>query len=216
MSLRRWVFPDECSTGLTPHLPSVTGAGDVRGLAGRRHPGRGDVADVQARPPATRGERCRAGARPGGPLRTGLRPYAGAGRAGAPAAVPRGHLVGFLVREHGDPPAFLGTPPFGNNPLVLGHAWPRRPRRHRNPSQATSISTSPHVDEPDRPAHRFQAAAVHEIGHALGLGHTTTDTDSVMTASGGDGRRELSAVDIEAVQKLYRPIRWPRDATGGC
>nr|WP_218782931.1 matrixin family metalloprotease [Streptomyces sp. BR123] len=84
-----------------------------------------------------------------------------------------------------------------------------------------SFAGDVHFNEPPRgrtgPAcSPLQAAAVHEIGHALGLGHTTTDTDSVMTASGGDGRRELSAVDIEAVQKLYGPTRWPRDATGGC
>ncbi|MFJ7264374.1 matrixin family metalloprotease [Streptomyces globosus] len=125
-------------------------------------------------------------------------------------------LVGFLVREHGDPPAFLGTPPFDDNAMVLGHAWP--------PPSATApepFAGDVHFNDAPTWTNRpglltdLQAAAVHEVGHALGLGHTRTDTDSVMTASGGDGRRELAAADVEAVQRLYGPARWPRDGAGG-
>jgi peptidoglycan hydrolase-like protein with peptidoglycan-binding domain len=112
-------------------------------------------------------------------------------------------LIGFLVRDHGDPPSLLGSPPFNDNPLVLGHAWP--PPAAMAPEL---FAGDVHFNEAPKWTNRpglltdLQAAAVHEIGHALGLGHTTTDADSVMTPFGA-ATRQLSTVDIEAIQSLY-------------
>ncbi len=48
------------------------------------------------------------------------------------------------------------------------------------------------------------AAAIHEIGDALGL-NDTEDADSLMFPTVQEGRRELSAADVEAIQSLYGP-----------
>lgn len=46
------------------------------------------------------------------------------------------------------------------------------------------------------------AAALHEIGHALGLGHTG-DTTSIMTSHARDATRTLSAADRATLRLLY-------------
>lgn len=46
------------------------------------------------------------------------------------------------------------------------------------------------------------AAALHEIGHALGLGHTG-DTTSIMTSHAHDATRTLSAADRATLRLLY-------------
>ncbi|MEE2949739.1 MAG: matrixin family metalloprotease [Pseudomonadota bacterium] len=48
--------------------------------------------------------------------------------------------------------------------------------------------------------------ALHEIGHALGLGHSTTGADTVMKATLNRGAEGLGADDIEGIQKLYGAV----------
>lgn len=47
--------------------------------------------------------------------------------------------------------------------------------------------------------------ALHEIGHALGLNHDTSDTRAVMYPSAGLDNRDLSVDDIAGIQSLYGP-----------
>ena len=48
----------------------------------------------------------------------------------------------------------------------------------------------------------FFTVALHELGHALGLGHSA-DTTSVMYAYYGGPRRVLTADDIAGIQAIY-------------
>ena len=54
----------------------------------------------------------------------------------------------------------------------------------------------------------FYSVALHELGHAIGLGHSTV-VGSVMEAVYGGARRTLTADDIAGVQAIYGPIPEP-------
>lgn len=54
----------------------------------------------------------------------------------------------------------------------------------------------------------FYTVALHEMGHALGLGHSTV-VGSVMEAFYGGPRRTLTADDIAGIQSIYGPIPEP-------
>ena len=56
--------------------------------------------------------------------------------------------------------------------------------------------------------------ALHEIGHALGLGHSTTGTDTVMKATLNRAAEGLGADDIEGIQKLYGAVAERQAETG--
>lgn len=114
-------------------------------------------------------------------------------------------LIGFLVREHGDPPALLGAPPFDDNPQVAGHAFP--PPAADPAIFAGDVHFNDAVKWTVKPGvqNDLVAVATHEIGHALGLGHPRDEPDSIMTE--GRAGRDLAPVDIEAIQSLYGPPR---------
>ncbi len=54
----------------------------------------------------------------------------------------------------------------------------------------------------------FYTVALHELGHALGLGHSTV-SGSVMEAFYGGARRTLTADDIAGIQAIYGPVPEP-------
>jgi len=83
---------------------------------------------------------------------------------------------------------------------------------------AFDIHVNPHVDwaTDDRPdAYDLQAALTHEVGHVLGVDHSTQEDATMYARQGhGDGyRRALHTDDRAAVQHLYGDDARNADAT---
>ena len=103
--------------------------------------------------------------------------------------------IGFYSGDHGDGEAFdgvLGT---------LAHAFsPTNGRFHLDAAENWAVAGSqPSVGEID-----LESVAVHEIGHLLGLGHSSVE-EAIMfpTITSGTRRVELAADDVAGVQLLY-------------
>ncbi|KAF8370067.1 hypothetical protein HHK36_031898 [Tetracentron sinense] len=102
-------------------------------------------------------------------------------------------VIGFHSRSHGDGYPFDG--PKG----VLAHAFaPTDGRFHFDADENWGTDPSPGVID-------LESVAVHEIGHLLGLGHSTVRA-AVMypSISPGVARRQLQRDDIQGIRTLYQ------------
>ncbi|KAI3963368.1 hypothetical protein MKW98_022790 [Papaver atlanticum] len=102
-------------------------------------------------------------------------------------------VIGFHRGHHGDTNSFDGR---GG---VLAHAFsPRDGRFHYDGEE--NWSTNPEPGTMD-----LETVAVHEIGHLLGLGHST-EPNAVMFPSirAGSLKRQLDVADIRGIRALYR------------
>ncbi|KAI3902685.1 hypothetical protein MKX01_011417 [Papaver californicum] len=101
-------------------------------------------------------------------------------------------FIGFRRGAHGD------GRPFDGPSHILAHAFaPTDGRLHYDADE--NWGTDPASDEYD-----LESVTVHEIGHILGLQHTS-DENAVMfpTLRGGQVKRQLGFDDIMGVQTLY-------------
>ncbi|KAJ1296283.1 hypothetical protein BS78_01G288300 [Paspalum vaginatum] len=106
--------------------------------------------------------------------------------------------VGFYVGGHGDGIPFDG--PLG----VLGHAFsPKNGRLHLDAAERWAVDMD---TETAHSAVDLESVATHEIGHILGLGHSSSPK-AVMypSLSPREKKAELTVDDIEGVQWLYGP-----------
>ncbi|CAK9146269.1 unnamed protein product, partial [Ilex paraguariensis] len=107
--------------------------------------------------------------------------------------------IGFFAGDHGDGEPFdgvLGT---------LAHAFsPPSGRLHLDDDENWVVDGN-FIDAPSgTSAVDLESVAVHEIGHLLGLGHSSVE-EAIMypTISSGSRKTELANDDIEGIQVLY-------------
>jgi hypothetical protein len=105
----------------------------------------------------------------------------------------------WVERDHGDGSPFDGLA--GN---ILAHAFspppcgdPHAGKCHFDNENVWGISHNSGIIE-------IRTMALHEIGHLLGLGHSS-DTTSVMFERYSGSRPNLTQIDIDSIRALYRP-----------
>jgi peptidoglycan hydrolase-like protein with peptidoglycan-binding domain len=101
--------------------------------------------------------------------------------------------IGWFEGNHGDGNPFDGTPP-GNN--TLAHAFfPENGRLHFDKAETWTDNNPPRGID-------LESVCLHELGHSLGLGHSS-DTNAVMHAFYSGILRNLQADDIAGIQTIY-------------
>lgn len=106
--------------------------------------------------------------------------------------------IGFFTGDHGDGEPFdgvLGT---------LAHAFSPPSGRFHLDGDENWVITSDITTSISMSAIDLESVAVHEIGHLLGLGHSSVE-ESIMypTISSGTRKVELTEDDIQGIQSLY-------------
>ncbi|GFP96152.1 metalloendoproteinase 1 [Phtheirospermum japonicum] len=123
--------------------------------------------------------------------------------------------IGFYAGEHGDGEPFdgvLGT---------LAHAFSPPVGRLHMDGEENWLVDGDVLNSPGVSAVDLESVAVHEIGHLLGLGHSSVE-EAIMypTISSGTRKVELASDDIMGIQELYGsnpnyngsdPVLTPRD-----
>ncbi|CAA3013017.1 metalloendo ase 2-MMP-like [Olea europaea subsp. europaea] len=100
-------------------------------------------------------------------------------------------VIGFYRGNHGD------NAPFDGPGGTLAHAFaPTNGRFHYDADESWSVGAIPG-------RHDLETVALHEIGHLLGLGHSSVE-DAIMYARIRDGEiKNLHADDIQGIRALY-------------
>jgi predicted Zn-dependent protease len=102
-------------------------------------------------------------------------------------------VIEFYSGDHGD------RYPFDGPGKTLAHAfYPQDGRLHYDADE--NWSTDPAMDQTD-----LESVTVHEIGHLLGLHHSTDHPEAIMypTIEAGKKKRDLAQDDIDGIHALY-------------
>ncbi|KAH6824194.1 hypothetical protein C2S53_011705 [Perilla frutescens var. hirtella] len=103
--------------------------------------------------------------------------------------------IGFYSRDHGD-----GSP-FDGPGLVVGHAWPpENGIAHFDADENWSYDS---INGTPDDAVDFETAALHEIGHMLGLEHSTVQSAVMFPFFNLGERKRLDDDDINGIRFLY-------------